>query len=400
VAPGVNHAPVALIRAEQLTQESGKPVTFDGSTSYDDDGMVVNYTWNFGDGSQAYFALVNHIFTLTQAVQKDFTVTLTVTDNQGLPNTTSVTVTITPPVPPNLRPKAVLTASATCVTTNAPVHLSASGSADPDGTISANGFSWSFGDGELGTGIDIYHSYSRPGIYVVLLTVKDDRGATGSATETIYVNNQPPKAKASADVETDTLDPVQLSGAGSSDDDGEIMEYGWDFGDGTQGKGAAVAHTYYHSGVYTVSLTVIDDFGAASVATLKVTVRNRLPVATLEGINASGWAGDALTFDSSRSNDPDGRIVTYAWEFGDGNSGNGSIVKHSYNNSGTYNVRLTVTDDSGGISYGNLTVTIIKKPVVKPPAPTPAKGFIPGFEVLVVATAMVLVVLLVPRKRR
>jgi PKD repeat protein len=401
VAAGVNHPPVAVIYALQLTQESGKPIAFDGSASYDEDGTVVNYTWDFGDGSRAYYALVNHIFTLAQAVGKDFTVSLTVTDDLGQTSSASVTVTITPAVPPNLKPNAALTATFTTpLQTNTAVHLSASGSTDPDGTIPPDGYSWSFGDGEIGSGMDIYHSYAKAGIYVILLTVKDNRGATGSATETVYVNNQLPKPKAPADFETSTLDPVQLSGAGSSDNDGQITGYSWDLGDGTQDRNAMITHTYYYSGVYTVRLTVVDDNGAAASATLNITVRNRLPVAALEGANASGYVGDPLSFDGSSSSDADGRIVNYSWDFGDGYLGAGPIIKHSFNISGTFNVRLTVTDDKGGISYANMTVTIIKRPVIKPPTPAPAKGFIPGFEVLLVASVLVLAALAVSRKRK
>jgi PKD repeat protein len=392
VVPGQNHPPVAVVYPSVRSQESGKAINFDGSASYDTDGSVVAYAWDFGDGGRAGFAIVSHAFILTDNLQHDFTVTLTVTDDQGATNQTTVTVTITPAIPPNARPKAILTAANTCVTTNQWVSFSAASSYDPDGAIDPNGYSWSFGDGELGSGASVFHRYLKPGIYVVLLTVKDDRGATGSATETIYVMNIPPQARAGADIQATTLDKVQFSGIASSDEDGEVVHYSWNFGDGTQANGAVVSHVYQHSGVYIAHLIVTDDSGATNSTAVNVSVANRLPEAALSGANASQFAGDPLMFDGSRSTDSDGRIVLYSWDFGDGSRDNGSLISHVYALPGTYNVKLTVTDDSGGTSEATMNVTIIKKSVTEPPKPPKPTGFIPGFEVLAVAAALLLAV--------
>ena len=400
VSPGVNHPPVAVIYSLSRVHESGKAVTLDGSASYDSDGSVVNYTWDFGDGTQSFFPQVSHIFTLSQNVQRDFTVKLTVKDDQGASNDTAVVITITPAIPPNIRPKAMLTAAPTTVFTSQLVRLSAAGSSDADGTISPEGYSWSFGDGELGSGVEVYHRYVKPGIFVVLLTVRDDRGATGSATETIYVMNIPPVARPGADMVVTTLDTVMFSGAASSDAEGEIVQYHWDFGDGTQAAGAVASHVYYHSGVYEVRLTVQDDSGSASSKSINVTVKNQLPSAMSTGVNASAYAGDPLLFDGSKSSDSDGRIVEFSWDFGDGLTGNGSLVKHPFAQVGDYVVKLTVTDDSGGAAVTTMNVTILKKPTTPKPTPTPAKGFIPGFDIVAIAVAMATMMVLVNKRRK
>lgn len=399
VSPGVNHPPVAVIYTLQRIQESGKMVTLDGSASYDSDGSVVNYTWDFGDGTQSFFPLVSHVFTLSQSVQRDFTIKLTVKDDQGASADSSVIITITPAIPPNIRPKAMLTAAPTTVYTSQLVRLSAAGSSDVDGTISSVGYSWSFGDGELGSGAEVYHRYLKPGIFVVLLTVRDDRGATGSATETIYVMNIPPVARPGTDMNVVTLENVLFSGAASSDAEGEIVQYHWDFGDGTQATGPVVSHVYYHSGVYEARLTVVDESGAASSTSINVTVRNQIPIAMSTGVNASAFAGDPLMFDGSKSSDSDGRIVDYKWDFGDGSIGNGSLVKYAFSSVGVYTVRLSVTDDSGGESTTNMTVTILKKTTPPTPQPTPARNFIPGFDIVTIAAAMATIIVLVQRRR-
>jgi PKD repeat protein len=323
-----------------------------------------------------------------------------VKDDQGASNDTAVVITITPAIPPNIRPKAMLTAAPTTVFTSQLVRLSAAGSSDADGTISPEGYSWSFGDGELGSGVEVYHRYVKPGIFVVLLTVRDDRGATGSATETIYVMNIPPVARPGADMVVTTLDTVMFSGAASSDAEGEIVQYHWDFGDGTQAAGAVASHVYYHSGVYEVRLTVQDDSGAASSTSINVTVKNQLPSAMSTGVNASAYAGDPLLFDGSKSSDSDGRIVEFSWDFGDGLTGNGSLVKHPFAQVGDYVVKLTVTDDSGGAAVTTMNVTILKKPTTPKPTPTPAKGFIPGFDIVAIAVAMATMMVLVNKRRK
>jgi bacillopeptidase F len=75
-------------------------------------------------------------------------------------------------------------------------------------------------------------------------------------------------------------------------------------------------------------------------------VTNLPPVAIIGG-PTSGLVGETLNFGGSGSSDSDGRIVHYAWDFGDGATGNGITVTHSYSVTGSYTVTLTVTDDGG-----------------------------------------------------
>ncbi|MGQ9583219.1 MAG: PKD domain-containing protein [Thermoplasmatota archaeon] len=399
VVQGQNKPPVAVIYASALVQESGKPLTLDGTSSYDPDGSLVNYTWDFGDGTRASFPLVSHVFSHGDTSARVYTVTLTVTDDLGASTSATVNLTIAPAIPPNIRPRAVLTAAPTTVFTNQLVRLSAAGSTDPDGTVPEDGYAWSFGDGELGSGLEVYHRYQKPGIYVVLLTVKDNRGATSSATETIYVLNIPPVARAGDDIVAETLVTVWMSGVGSSDTDGEILLYSWDFGDATQATGPLVSHVYHHSGLYQVRLTVTDDSGATSSTIINVTVTNRLPVAALIGSNATGYTQDALLFDGSRSTDADGRIVNYTWQFGDGTLGYGSLVSHAFTTAGTYVITLTVTDDSEGNSSATMNVTVLKRPTGGKPSAGPSKGLIPGFEAALVPAALALSLVALRRRR-
>ena len=155
---------------------------------------------------------------------------------------------------------------------------------------------------------------------------------------------------------------VQLSSAGSGDSDGDIIAYDWDFGDGNVSTAANPQHTY-QVGNYTATLTVTDEVGGTHTDTTIITatevLSNEAPVA----IVSSDWiAGEAVApllveFDGSTSYDNNGQIVSHAWDFGDGNTGTGDTVKHTYD-SGTYTTTLTVTDDEGMTDSATIIITV------------------------------------------
>jgi len=80
-------------------------------------------------------------------------------------------------------------------------------------------------------------------------------------------------------------------------------------------------------------------------------------------------------FDASDSRDPDGTITDYSWDFGDGSTGSGEMVSHTYASNGTYSVKLTVTDDDDLTATQELFV-IITLEDVEPPIPDPIMGYI------------------------
>ncbi|MGB0652354.1 MAG: PKD domain-containing protein [Thermoplasmatota archaeon] len=148
--------------------------------------------------------------------------------------------------------------------------------------------------------------------------------------------------------------------SGSSDPDGSISSYSWDFGDGATGSGVSPSHTYGGSGTYSVSLTVTDNDGASSSTSHSVTVTaaNQGPTASF----TESCTDLGCSFDGSGSSDPDGSISSYSWTFGDGASGSDASPSHTYGSAGTYTVTLTVTDNDGASDSTSHSVTVTAPP--------------------------------------
>lgn len=166
---------------------------------------------------------------------------------------------------------------------------------------------------------------------------------------------QPNIAPVAAAQATCDVNVCDFDGSGSTDSDGDIVSYAWTFGDGSTGEGVTTQHAYAAGGSYTASLTITDDRGGVSVADVAITVAdppNVVPTATI----TASCSALLCTFDGSSSADPDGTVVGYDWDFGDGQSASGASVQHTYGEAGSYLATLTVTDDDG--ATGSTTAAV------------------------------------------
>ncbi|MHA7264684.1 PKD domain-containing protein, partial [Arthrobacter sp. TMN-37] len=152
---------------------------------------------------------------------------------------------------------------------------------------------------------------------------------------------------------------ASFDGSTSTDPDGTIASYAWEFGDGTTGTGVKASKTYETAGTYAVKLTVTDDAGATNSTSKTITVAAAPPAnAPPTAAFTHTATGLAASFDGSTSTDPDGTIASYAWEFGDGTTGTGVKASKTYAAAGTYAVKLTVTDDAGATNSTSRDVTV------------------------------------------
>src|SRR5690606_24263623 len=133
---------------------------------------------------------------------------------------------------PTRAPVAAFTATATDLT----VEVDASDSAGVDGAITS--YEWAFGDGATATGVTAAHEYTDAGDYTVTLTVTDEHDMTSTTTQDVSATepaNILPTAAFTVDRDQRT---VSVDASDSTDTDGTITSYAWDFGDGTTAKGA------------------------------------------------------------------------------------------------------------------------------------------------------------------
>ncbi|MGC0271840.1 PKD domain-containing protein [Pseudactinotalea sp. Z1739] len=335
----------------------GLQVAFDASGSSDSDGAIVSYEWDFGDGDTGSGVSPSH----TYAESGTYQVTLTVTDDDGASAELTREVSVVEP-PVNVPPVAEFEVSVTDLM----VSVDASESSDPDGEIVA--YDWDFGDGSSGEGLIANHTYTEAGEYTVTLTVTDDDGEADSASREVTVIEPPANAAPTAAFMAVTNDlTVSVDGSDSTDSDGTIESWEWDFGDGGTGAGVSAQHTYAEPGTFEVTLTVTDDDGAQGTYSESVTVTappvNQAPEASF----TSSVSGLTVTLDGSGSSDPDGAIESYEWVLGDGSTATGQVVVHTYAEAGSYDVTLTVADGEGAEGSDTQAVVVQAPPTENEP---------------------------------
>ncbi len=176
--------------------------------------------------------------------------------------------------------------------------------------------------------------------------------------------NQLPTASFTATPSSGTAPlAVSFNASASTDPDGSIATYSWNFGDGgtTSGTSNTASHTYATAGTFTVTLTVTDNGGASASTTRSVQVdtTNLPPTASFQFSPTGGAAPLLVLFDGSASTDPDGSNLSYTWDFGDGSdTGSGKTPTHMFAAAGTFTVRLTVTDSPGLSASTTQAITV------------------------------------------
>ncbi|MEA2724066.1 MAG: hypothetical protein QOH59_1837 [Gemmatimonadales bacterium] len=354
---------------------NGPSCTFANTSSDVAPGAIATYAWAFGDNATSDQASPIHTYAVTGPT--DFTVTLTVTDNERSTDAETQTVTVTPAAPVN-PPSAGFTFTCTLLACK---FVSTSADVAP-GTIVS--YAWTFGDGGTAAVNKPSHSYSvsARSVFTVALTVTDNDGGTAVATQTVTVDpvppvNTPPTAGFAYACAAAACTFISTA----TDPDGPpIAAFAWTFGDGASATGNSSAHTYAISAVteFTVTLTVTDVGGATAAASQTITVNpdpsvNTPPTASFE----TKCYGEGCVF-INKSTDPiPGAIVSYAWTYGDGGTSSQNwpcfpwtllcgVGRHVYSITGptTFTVTLTVTDNLGAVAVASKTISV--KPL--PPA--------------------------------
>lgn len=295
-----NEAPKSIITATPVSGEAPLEVTFNGSGSTDDNS-IASYAWDLKDGSNANAANFKHTYTKAGTYEVD----LTVEDENGLTNTTSITITVTEPS--NEAPNAVVSANKTSGVAPLNVQFIGINSTD-DKEITS--YTWDFKDGATAATGNPSHTFSSGGTYNVNLTVTDKEGLSSQKSITITVTNpqnQPPVANVSANpISGEAPLLVQFLG-NSSTDDKAITNYNWNFKDGATATNINPSHTFTSAGSYIVDLTVKDAEGASSTKSVTITVTEP------SGSNGGGTALPGYYVSTSGNTSNDGKSPSKPW---------------------------------------------------------------------------------------
>ncbi len=204
IAPA-NFLPIALFTADKFNGVGSLDVSFDSSASFDPDGVIVSFDWDFGDGESSTLVNPQHSFDEVG----NFTVSLTVKDNDGAESTVSRLFQVLVSGE-NAAPVAFISAEPWFGFIPLEVSFDASESFDSDGSIES--FGWDFGDGETGVGETVSHSFDEEGVFLVKLTVKDNDNETGEFVVSIQAQENLPGNEAGdflVKVQNDSGEPVE-----------------------------------------------------------------------------------------------------------------------------------------------------------------------------------------------
>ncbi len=344
----LNVRPIADAGGHNTVNE-GTMVTFDASNSWDtsSDLALLTYEWDFGDGTSTEATSGNKVVTHTYAEAGVYVTRLVVRDDDwtssNFAHLESRLITVTGSATGN--------GSVDFAFGAAPSGGNTTNSSSEGGGGGGESYSWDifwdFGDGNVAAGSTATHNFSQDGTYIVTLIITNAFGAMSIHNIMVTVLNSPPTVEAGTDLTGDEDEALVFNGTGS-DPGGGPLTYDWDFGDGRTATGNNIPHSYTKQGTYTATLTVTDSDGLTDSDSLTVTVTNVVPVAGLSS-NHTTEEGDLIGFYGSTSYDTvsDLPLLTYEWDFGDGNTAAGISVSHAYADEGTVTVKLTVTDDDG-----------------------------------------------------
>ncbi len=192
---------------------------------------------------------------------------------------------------------------------------------------------------------------------------------------------------------------ITFDGSQSIDPDGTIIFYRWNFGDGSsQILDMTPKHTYNDPGVYMVTLTVVDDDGRSSMANTTATIQSEIfintPPNALFTVPSTVPVNQGALFDATASNDNDGFIAGYRWDFDsdgifDTNWSTEAFVTNSFSSTGPFVVTLEVKDDLGSVSSYSATVSVQK-----------TSENTPGFNTILVFLTISLCIFLYLKKKK
>lgn len=309
---------VCLGGSVSFTNQSTVPVSYGGN---------LNYSWNFGDSNSSTDENPIH----TYATSGTFTITLTVTTDDGCDDNYTSTVTIYPV------PQANFTVTNPCL--GEPTQFTNFSSVG-SGTLS---YEWDFGDSNTSTQQHPSHTYAADGVYTVVLISTSAQGCADTATNVVTLHPIPVAGFTTADVCEGT--PADFNNT-SSISSGTI-NFLWEFGDNSSSNSYNPTHSYLNDGTYTVFLVATSTFGCADTTNGSITIfpTPEFDLAT-DSVVCFGDTNGGIDVSVTVGSSP----IIYQLDGGTGQASN----QFPDLPAGTYNIQ--VTDDNGCFASDNVSV--------------------------------------------
>ena len=224
---------------------------------------------------------------------------------------------------------------------------------------------WDFGDGTIGFGREVTHTFNSLGTYTVELEATNSAGITTICDVMVQTQstNVAPVAFAGGPYTGFAGSPILLDGSASFDPDGSSLTYRWVVSGTTIGAltGALTTATISAPGTYLVTMEVTDIFGATTTDTATATIApNALPIATVNPATVSATAGQTVNFTSTVTDENPG-TVAYFWTVSNGTivgSASGTSVNVQLTTPGSITITLTTTDERGAPSTSTATASV------------------------------------------
>ncbi len=301
----------------------------DNSTS--SSGQITHWLWDFGDGSTATTAQANHTYTANGT----YLVTL-VSGDLNCSDTLSQIVTIT-----CIQPITCTAAYGYTFTSCSTVQFQDTSWSWP-GNIAF--IFWDFGDGSTSTVSNPSHSFGANGTYSVCLTVVSMDSCVSTECQQIIVNCAPASCQAIFQYTLGGCPTVWFFDASTSSP-GNVSSWLWDFGDGGNSTQQHPQHTYAANGNYLACLTVVTT--DSCISTFCATV----PITCITGPTCQAFyqysTGNCPTIDFFDGSSATNTVVSWFWDFGDGNSSTLQHPSHTYSANGLYVNCLAITTTDG-----------------------------------------------------
>lgn len=312
---------------------------FDASTPNSAGDPIVSWFWDFQDGNTATGSTSSHLYQFAGTYPVD----LVVTDINGCTDTIADSI--------QWYPKPVIDVTIASPFGCAPYSVFFDNQSYP-----INGYStiWDFGDGNTDTVASPTHIYQNPGIYYVNLVITSPLGCTDTFRDTVEVW-ETPNADFSFNFDPCVIGPVSFDEFSTPNANGDaLVDWTWDFDDGTILQAQDTSHQYNLAGDFDVSLIVTDVHGCKDTLTQTVSWFPA-PIVAVDVSDSVGCQPMEVTF-TNNSYPINGYQTT--WDFGDGGTDTAASPTYTYMQHGTYQVHLFILSPTGctGDFYDTIVV--------------------------------------------